>query len=682
VHSSFVPYARRALCAFLCAGAIFAAGCHRNNLTSGYGIAWFTLSDTPGDFTSYIVNVDSVTLTGKSVGAITAIAAVEKVDFTKLKNISELWSAASIPNDTYTSATITLDYTSANISVLVDGVPQQATVEAADGSPVTTVTVTLNFDPTNQLVILPTYATTDAQRVAVDFDLPASNTVDLSVSPAVVHVKPYMTIATSAPDNKPIRVRGPLINSNVPLGTYTVYVRPFQDEVDSLGSLTIFNGPDTIYSINGTAYTGAAGINVLSQLSAGSTLTAAYTTLQPTATPVAVAGKFNSLYIVAGSTLEDFYTEGLEGDVIARTGNTLTLRGATLVENAAEVSSYINTPDAVVLLGPGTIVTEDDTANFAGLNYQSISVGQHIIARGIYTLPASGVTTLDATGTSSTNTGSVRIQSTQLFGSLVSSASGSLVMDVQSINDWPISVFNFAGTGVSTAQDASPANYAVDTGTLALPAGTAAGTSLWVDGAVNAFGSAPPDFTATAVNTEATLQVAGGTTTCGQANFVCVPASLQVTWSGAGTASPFATFTDTGLTINLTSTNYSSGVIRIGPESIDLTSLPATPTITPLPPGPTGTPGAIGTAGLAAIFLPLFSVGNPTTASATTTTPTSGSTTTTATTALGMYNTYTAFVTAVNSNLSASNPALQFVATGVYNRTLNTFTASKIDLVL
>jgi hypothetical protein len=276
----------------------------------------------------------------------------------------------------------------------------------------------------------------------------------------------------------------------------------------------------------------------------------------------------------------------------------------------------------------------------------------------------------------------VRIQSTQLFGSLVSSASGSLVMDVQSINDWPISVFNFAGTGVSTAQDASPANYAVDTGTLALPAGTAAGTSLWVDGAVNAFGSAPPDFTATAVNTEATVQVAGGTTTCGQANFVCVPASLQVTWSGAGTASPFATFTDTGLTINLTSTNYSSGVIRIGPESIDLTSLPATPTITPLPPGPTGTPGAIGTAGLAAIFLPLFSVGNPTTASATTTTPTSGSTTTTATTALGMYNTYTAFVTAVNSNLSASNPALQFVATGVYNRTLNTFTASKIDLVL
>ena len=45
----------------------------------------------------------------------------------KLKDISELWSAGSIPNDTYTSATIVLDYTAANIAVMVNGVPQQIT---------------------------------------------------------------------------------------------------------------------------------------------------------------------------------------------------------------------------------------------------------------------------------------------------------------------------------------------------------------------------------------------------------------------------------------------------------------------------------------------------------------------------------------------------------------------------
>ena len=49
----------------------------------------------------------------------------ETVDFMKLKDISELWSAGSIPNDTYISATIVLDYTAANIAVMVNGVPQQ-----------------------------------------------------------------------------------------------------------------------------------------------------------------------------------------------------------------------------------------------------------------------------------------------------------------------------------------------------------------------------------------------------------------------------------------------------------------------------------------------------------------------------------------------------------------------------
>src|ERR1700704_781378 len=112
VHPSFGRYARLSSGALLGAAAIFAAGCHNNNYTSGYGIAWVTLSETPADFTSYTVNVDSVTLTGKTIGAYTlGGTAVETVDFTKLDKISELWSAASIPNDTFTSASIVLDYT-------------------------------------------------------------------------------------------------------------------------------------------------------------------------------------------------------------------------------------------------------------------------------------------------------------------------------------------------------------------------------------------------------------------------------------------------------------------------------------------------------------------------------------------------------------------------------------------
>src|SRR5208283_2876537 len=119
----------------------------------------------------------------------------------------------------------------------------------------------------------------------------------------------------------------------------------------------------------------------------------------------------------AASTLEDFYTDGMEGDVIARNGNILTVRGATLDANADQIVQYEAT-DSLITLGPATLVTADGTSNLSNLNYNSVSVGQHITARGLYGLTAENVPTLDSTGASSTNTGSVRLQSTEMWGSL------------------------------------------------------------------------------------------------------------------------------------------------------------------------------------------------------------------------------------------------------------------------
>jgi len=640
VHSLFSRYARQFSSALICAAAVIAAGCHHNNFTSGFGIGWVTLSDTPGDFTSYIVNIDSVTLTGTTVGVVTAVATVETVDFTKLKNISELWSAASIPNDTYTSASITLDYTNANISVMVNGAPQKAKVVDTTGAAVTTQTINVTFDKQHQFTITPTLSSSSAVRLAIDFDLAASNVVDLTTNPATVTVKPFLTVATSPPDNKPVRVRGPLINSAASIGTYTVYVRPFADEVDSLGILTLFNDANTVYQINGITYVGAPGILALSQLSAGSTMTAAYTTFEPTPTanPQVTAGKFNPTYVIAGSTLEDYYTQGLEGDVIARSGNTVTLLGSTLQLNTGTIS-YNNSPNAVVLLGPSTIVTADDNTTLTGLDYRSVAVGQHITARGLYSLPASGVVTLDATGNSSANTGSVRIQSTQLFGSLVSSASGGLVLNLQTIENWPVSAYDFTGDGSGAVL---PAAYAVNTGTLALPAGTVAGNPLWINGLMTPFGSAPPDFNASSLSAE-----------------VSVTATLQVDWTSAGTIAPFATLTDTGLSINLSNANYSAGVIRIGSESIDLKSLPATQ-IVPQAAAPPSAPGVPST------FVPIFAIGGLTA---------------TGTTTITVFTSFAAFVTQLPVSIVAATPALHLVATGAYNRGNNTFAASRIDVV-
>lgn len=643
VLSSNRYLAHKRLAAFAAAlvFALLAAGCHKTTRTSGYGIGFVTLTTEQSDFSSYIVRVDDITLVGKNIGSITAVAIPETVDLTKISSVEELWAGASIPTDTYTQATITLDYSSANISVPINGVPVKATVHDSTGAVPGTITVTINLDPANQPVLRPTYATTDAIRLAVDFDMALSNavTINTGVTPATatVVVTPYFTIATSPQDTKHIRVRGPLVNSSVNVGTFSVFVRPFFDEVNSAGSLSIFSDANTIFSLNGSVYLGAkAGIGAMSQASAGSTMTSSITTFQPTSTPSAVggtAGIFHSLYVVAGSTLEDFYTDGLEGEVIARNGNTLTLRGSTLVATAAQVVLFTESPDAIVTVGPATLVSEDGV-NVTGLTYNSIAVGQHIIARGLYSLSAAGVIQLDASGSTAVNTGSVRLVPTDLFGTVVSSASGSVTLNLQNINQYPASIYNFAGNGATAP---SPANFVVDTATAGgtVPAAAAADL-LWVQGFASPFGSAPPDFLASIVNNESTM-----------------PARMVVTWSGGGSTAPFSSLTATGFVLNLADAHLASAVLRFGAASIDMSTLAASPQVVPQ----TATPPAA--AGVPSVFMPLFSTGAGNTVS--------------------VLSSWSAFQTALG-NLG-STPVLKMDARGTYDAATNTFSAATINFV-
>jgi hypothetical protein len=673
--------AGRALSALLCAIAIFAAGCSNHNNTSGYGVAWVTLTGGPSDFASYIVNVDSITLTRSDGAVVTALATVETVDFTKLNNISELWGTATIPIGTYVSASIVLDYTSAVISAMVNGLPQKATVVDAAGAPVTLQTINVALDPANQLPIVATYATSAAVRLAVDFNLAASTSlINTATSPVTVTVKPYLSVGVAPPDTKLVRVRGPLINSSVNLGTYTVYVRPFYDDQSALGSLSLFVDANTIYTTNGTISSGTAGITQLSQSSAGTTETAAYTTYEPTPTPSATAGKFHAQYVIAGSTLQDVYTQGLEGDVVARSGNTLKVRGSTL-SSYLQVPSY-NEADATVVVGPSTIVTADDSL-LTGLNYNSVAVGQHIVVRGIYTLP-NNVVTLDATGNSSTNTGSVRLISTHLFGSLNSAATpGNLLLNLSTINNWPVADYAFAGNGTTAATDPLATSFSVNTGALAVPDTTSV-NALWIDGLFAPFGSAPPDFTASTVNNELGVQMAGQTAataaatpsstnptpfSCAVGNLDCVPASMQVAWTSPGTTTPFSGLTSAPITVNLT--GASSAVIRIGSESINLTAgTSVNPQIIPtaaLAPVTATAVGGGSAVTLPPVFLPAYSYGTPST-----TVPNNSVT---------VFSAFSTFGTNLTTAL-ATKPALQLEARGTYNRAANTFYILSVDVVL
>ncbi len=76
----------------------------------------------------------------------------------------------------------------------------------------------------------------------------------------------------------------------------------------------------------------------------------------------------------------------------------------------------------------------------------------------------SGDWTLDASA------GRVRMNPTRIYGFVKQASTGSLTLQLDSIQGRRVSAFNFAGTGKSPAQDADPANYEVTTGALDLSA--------------------------------------------------------------------------------------------------------------------------------------------------------------------------------------------------------------------
>jgi hypothetical protein len=685
--------ARVFLFAFFGAGAVLSAGCHHTTTgDSGYGIGWVTVSNGTGSysnnvqFASYVVTLDSITLTDAVGNQYTAIATAEPVDFTRISNVAELWGNATIPADTYVGATITLDYTDAQIAIWENGKAVPATVPEVGGVAVTTISVNVAFDPKNPLVVTNSYSTTNAQRVALDFDLSASNYVDMSVpaTPTVSPV-PFFRFSNAAADTKVIRVRGPLVNSNLTTGTYSIYERPFYDEVNSIGTLSLFNSDSTIYTINGTTYVGAAGLNALQQTSAGVTATLAYTNFQVTPSsnnaqgqPTGTAGIFHTIYMVGGGSLETNYTENMTGEVIARDGNTLTLTNATLAgATIALYQGYFEYLPSTILaqvnIGPTTVVTAEGNSTLTNLNSDSIAVGQRISAIGTVNTFSTTNAVLDAVSpTPGSTAGQVRLMSTSLYGQLNSSTTDSLSMNLLAIDEVPIGQFNFTGNG-SVAPN--PAAFAVDTSKAGtLPSFPTGNSPIWIDGLVNSFGAAPPDFLA--IPNLYRAPTPDGSTSPVKLETE-VPASLQVNWSSTtGTLTPFNQITASGIQINQNSSPLTAN-IQVGAETIPLGSLP-TVTIVPntvancvvvsnLPAGQSQQPCQTNFAYGPIVVTPSYS--------------------TVAISEIQQFNGFADFVAGVVPQYSPPTgttalPVLQFSANGYFNRSTNTFTANSIDVVL
>ena len=218
------------------------------------------------------------------------------------------------------------------------------------------------------------------------------------------------------------------------------------------------------------------------------------------------------------------------GEVIARTGDVLTVGGATVVRNSD--GEHFARGRVQVTIGPNTKVVKGGTCPRRVATPADISVGQSIVAFGAATpvssTAMSGDWTLDATA------GRVRMNPTPIFGFVKQASTGALTLQLDSIAGRRVSAFDFAGTGTSPAQDADPTNYEVATGTLNL-SGASVGEPTKLIGFPTAFGMAPPDFDARTL-----------------VDFPRLPAMLTLSFGPNGTTAPFSSQDASGsLVLNL-----------------------------------------------------------------------------------------------------------------------------------
>lgn len=611
----------------LCLVLLAAAAC------SGSTVVTITATASSDPFITYRVGLTSVQLRNASgKPGLTIVPGNTPVDFTTLQDLSEVLGAPALAKGTYSGAVITLDYSAALIIYddgSLDGVA--LTPMTADGKPLGLVSVAVALDPNDPI----RSAAKQAARLSLNFDLAASNRVDLSAK--TVTVTPLFAASTQQIDAKPVRVHGPLLGANA--GFVTTGIMPFGSSAAGLGQLSIAPSDTTDYEINGFVSSGAPGQTQLAALPKNTPTTvfgtlsvttpttpvpaAAASAATPVVTPAGTsiaATSTSSLSFTASQVLVDgistnVASERISGIVSGRSGNTLGIEDATLIQSNGTSTFVPGT--TIVNVGPNTLITFIGEATQESIGPQLISVGSAIEAFGAAGNSSSGQLILDASA------GRVRLDPTTASGIVSAQGSQALTLNLASLGGRVISALDFTGSG------AAPDQYAVATGSLDLTNATV-GAPVVIKGFSGEFGVAAPTFQAVALLDPTTIE-----------------AELVIDWAG-GTAAPFTSFDGSSIVLNVANSSIGARhLIQLGSQSFDLKGLSSNPTITP-------------SSGAAVVF----SIGHASSS------------------AVESFNSYNAFITQLSSELNGVRLATGMTAIGQFTASTLAFSASSITLFL
>jgi hypothetical protein len=609
---------------------------------SGSTVVTLTATPSSDPFIAYRVGVASIQLlTSSGKPSLMLLPSETTVDFTKVTDVSEVLGAPTVAKGTYSGAEITLDYSAAQI-IYDDGSLDGVTLTPVDssGKALALARVSVTVDPSDPL----RSAAKQANHLSLSFNLAASNLIDLSNG--TVTITPLITASMQPIDTKQVRLNGPLLSANSSL--LATGVMPFDSGTAALGSLSVQPSDTTTYEINGFVFTGATGQSEIAALPANTTTTVfgtltatnsasiitdtsptdttttdTTTTDTTTTTPIVTTpttSTASSVTFTASQVLVDGSVQGvglsrLSGTVSARSGNTLGIEDATLLQSGTPTFVPGTT---LVDVGPSTLVTFFGQGVEAAISTQQISVGSVIEAFGTASNTSTGQVLLDATA------GRVRLDLTSALGIVTVQGSSSLTLDLTSIGGRAISAFDFTGSGAVATQYGVAFNPAPDL------TNSTVGAPVIVTGFTNAFASAAPNFTASTLLDTTTID-----------------AQLVVDWSG-GTAAPFSSFDTSSIVLDPATSNFGlRHEILIGSQLVNLVGLATNPSITP----------ATSSAGV-------FSIGHAVSST------------------VENFETYSAFITQLQTELNGTTLATGMTAIGQYTASTAAFSATNITIFL
>lgn len=463
------------------------------------------LTDAEGDFITYEVDVTALELIRANGDVVQTLPLTTRVDFAELTEVTEFLTIATVPAGNYDSVVVRMDY--ANQNILVEGAAGDAIAVQAvdtDGAPIEQIDMRLSLTTSDMIRIAPGRPA----AFSLDFDLQASNEVDLANAEVVVDA--FLLATPELETDREHRVRGVLASVAEDDSSFLLKVRPFRHRQGEFGELAVTTDDTTQYEIDGQGFTGAEGLGAMALLAEN--------------TPVITHGQITDAglvadTVIAGSSVPWADADALVGVVAARSGDVLTLRGAH-IEFGDGRKAYRGTFE--VVLSDETSISAVGLDN-AMLSKLSVSVGQRIVAWGEFSDDESLVANR------------VRMQMNQLSGAVVQASP--LAVDLFALNGRNPEVFDFSGTGVTPDTDADPDFYEIDLNVLAVPQ---EGDLVRVRGIVNEFAAAPADYLARTLIDINTDRRAG---------------QLLVAWQD-GTTMPFTSLSAESIEVDLTAARH------------------------------------------------------------------------------------------------------------------------------